>query len=364
MTSRWPILALALASTLIAGCFDSHAGGGAVRAEDGGGIIVPPPPPPIDGGTSCDTYDGLVAELRCVPPSPSSGVPTIELVTHPSECCATGSVSARPSWSSEWTFDIDVVWTACDCCFGCGCIGPMEETRVELPVLPPGTYTVRAGGQACELVVPEVITDCRGADADLLMPEHVLEGQAIPITLTEEDVLSCGCAPGVALAGVDGRFALGLELCECCEECECVDPGYQASRILEPPPLGQYSFVRAGGSEASLVVHPAAACRVIEPLSVEVEAPRDDLYTSGPRLHWLRVRGEEWVCCAPTAGVLEPLPAGEHDLAFALRSCVEIDCDCEPAGPTPLEARFALADLAPGRYVIQIGASVTTFTVP
>ncbi|MCZ7687251.1 MAG: hypothetical protein M5U28_54360 [Sandaracinaceae bacterium] len=91
--------------------------------------------------------------------------------------------------------------------------------------------------------------------------------------------------------------------------------------------------------------------------------PRRDLITAGPALTWVAVEGEEWLCCADPAPVVDQLDTTEGGIALRLSSCVTEDCACVPDLLTPVRAWYSLGELPPGTYSLRAGGVATTFTV-
>lgn len=348
MRARW--LSLALVSALLGGCFATHGTG-----RDAGATV--------DAEVMCELFDASVTSLVCPRVVGAGSIATVFVTSTPRACCSSGTV--RTSVASTGTsHTVTLAWDACDCCEECDCRAPLEEVSVALGLLPVGLHRVDAHGQSCSFEVvaplpPGERCDPPFAGTDFRAPAHLFEGQPYPVTLTSEPASGCSCSPRVA--GDATSFA--LELCDCCDECECVDSGYQASAVRDPLPLGAHAIVFPHGA-GSVTVHDRAACRSIEATAVTIVPPRRDLILGGPALTWARVEGEDWVCCATPQAVVEQADTtGPGGIALMLSSCVYEDCDCVPGAPTATSAWFSLGELAPGAYSVRVGDIATTFTV-
>jgi hypothetical protein len=198
------------------------------------------------------------------------------------------------------------------------------------------------------------------AGATSTVSRVLLADQPLTVTLRANESSSCACRPRVA-AGAS--FSFVLEACDCCETCDCIDPGYEASVVRAAPPPGDYELELPGGARP-LAVREGSQCRVTgEPTGLRVVGPSPELRTGEPRIWWAAVSGEEWLCCVP------PLPAVSQgigpmgEIALTVSSCVTEDCACVPPGPTPFEAWHALGEIGPGVYTVVAGRHRATITV-
>lgn len=345
MRSSW--LSLALAAT-ITGCFDAHGTG-----PDAG--------PLVDAPVMCELRAASVLELSCPSVVVAGTAATITVTTAPVACCSSGTVRSRVRRAGT-THTVSLEWDACDCCEGCRCIGPIEEVTVGLGELEAGSHRVEVHGSTCVIeALPPTGVECGPpfASTEFLAPRHLYEGQEYPVTLTSEPASSCSCTPRVTGAET---LSYALELCDCCDACECIDPGYQASHVRAPLPIGTHLVGFPHGS-GEVTVHAYAECRPIDVTNVVVVPPRRDLVTSGPALTWVAVEGEEWLCCAEPAPVVDQLDTTEPGIALRLSSCVNEDCDCVPTSPTTARAWYSLGELPAGTYSLRAGEVATTFTV-
>jgi hypothetical protein len=233
---------------------------------------------------------------------------------------------------------------------------------VSLGRLPPGSYTIDVGREpACSFVV-EPAGECRGATADeTRMPSVIYTDQQLAVTLLERRGGSCGCSPRVSDGG--GTLDFRMELCGCCDACDCVDPGYEASREVGPLMSGFYEVVIPHGVARVQVVEPGS-CRPLPITSATVIGPDEMLRQGGPLLWWARVVGAEARCCAAPAPAVEQGTGPMGEIVLSLATCVREDCECEPGPADPLETWHSMGELGPGTYTLVAGATRTTFVVP
>jgi hypothetical protein len=205
-----------------------------------------------------------------------------------------------------------------------------------------------------------------GSADEVYLPRVLFTDQPVSTTLTASSGGGCSCVPSASFAGPDGGEALsiGMELCNCCEVCDCIDAGYQASSVREALPPGHYSVdTPAGPRQLSVFDLSSGECNPIEPTGLRIVTPRDDLSTSGPRLTWAVVSGSIDVCCAePVAGVRE-LAVGAVGTHLELRSCVTYDCACVGT-PHPFETWHSLGELGSGTHMVFAGEHSATFEIP
>jgi hypothetical protein len=346
-------LTVALFSLLHAGCYDAHAG-----AEDDAGL----PPPRFDaGGAECrETLEASVFELRCPEAALAGEYVEVSLDTAPPWCCGGGAVQAEFRQTHESGFEGVLRWTACDCCDACRCVGPVETVSGLIGPLAPGPNVVEVHGTSCLIEAaptagcspPATATSFRAA-------HHLLQGQPLSATLTSPEGAGCGCDPRATVSG--SSFA--LELCDCCDDCECVDPGYQSSVVVgDPWPLGEHLLTVPHGVH-DLTVHPRSACHPVTAGDVEAFPPDTSLIVTGPRLTWARVIVEECLCCATPAPAFEQTVLADGTIQLTALSCAPDPCDCDPCSPQRAEAWHSLGELAPGTYALTAGAAATTFVV-
>lgn len=285
----------------------------------------------------------------------------VRVTARPGSCCRTGELLTDVTAPDGDTWRIDVQMRVCECCAACDCIGPVESKSVELGPLAAGTHEVVAGSASCTMEVhgPRM---CRPAPSpDTRMPRVLLEGQPLSMTSTSVESSGCGCTPGIERSG---PLSWSMRLCDCCEVCLCVDPGYEASAVYEAPGLGEHA-VSVPGGDRPLRVAELSETGVTEPVALEIVGPSSDMVQGGPRLWWARVTGEELVCCVEPQLVARQIGRSGNHIELELRSYRPlVDCDCEPPGPTRADAWFSLGELSSGTYTVSAGSLAETFEVP
>jgi hypothetical protein len=157
---------------------------------------------------------------------------------------------------------------------------------------------------------------------------------------------------------------VSLGLCGCCEACECIDAGYEASAVFDRVAVGDHSIELDFGRAVPLAVRERDRCHPVAATGISVVGPDDTLRVGGPRLWWARIQGNEWLCCVDPLPVVDEVRGAPDAIALELASCVETDCDCEPKSATPFVAWHSLGELAPGTYEVRVGTRSTSFTVP
>lgn len=333
-TLRLP-LTLALVSAMSSACWAAHERDAGVDPVDGES-------PRPDVGPGCRALDGVVESITCE--LAPSGEGLVHVRTMPTLCCGSGT----PTVTARGT-TLEVSWIACDCCEGCRCIGPIQDVTVSLGVLGPGTHVVTAGGATCTLegVTPPM---CRPGDAEEVRHAQVLyPDQPVAATVVSDRGTGCDCDPRVV-----GPDDWRLELCGCCDECDCIDGGYEASFVGPPLALGEHSIVIPHGV-ATISVHAREDCRPLEARGLRIVVPSPSRVIGGPRLVWAVVSGAEALCCATPAPAVDSTGIGPMgEIVLSLASCVTADCFCEPPGEIPFEAWHSLGELSPGTHTVVV----------
>ncbi len=351
MRARW--LTVALLVPTLGACFDMHGVGAGRDAGPGGDDAGP---------VRCELLPASVIELTCPSVVVAGGAPTIHVQSSPTACCSSGTLRRQVETVGRRHL-VALEWDACECCEACRCVGPIEDVSITLPVVSElGTHTVEASGVTCTFeVLAPTPSECGPAPGGggFRAPAHLLEGQPYPVTLTSEPGFGCDCDPRVTGAA---DLSYGLELCECCNECDCIDGGYQAGDVHPPLPIGRHSvgFPHGGGH---VDVHPRAECTEIRAVGVAIEGPRLDLVQGGQRLWWARVTGEAVVCCVTPEPVVEQLDTTDGSIGLGLLSCHREDCDCV-GSPVETSAWFSLGELRSGAHQVRVGDLVERFEVP
>lgn len=330
------------------GCFGTHGPGGDVDA----GPVGP-------GPVLCDLLPASIISVECEAVVSPDGRVLVTIESAPSMCCDAGTPRTRVA-SRGRAHSIEVEWDACDCCETCRCFGPIQSVEVELGPLFPGTHSVDVHGSTCTIEVPEPAS-CVLAPGELLAPEHILMDQPYAVTITSEGGGGCGCTPRVIGADV---LSYALELCDCCEVCDCIDPGYQASHVRPPLPPGEH-IVDGPDGPVAVTVHSPLECNEIVATAIRVYRPRLDLVQGSPSLTWVFVEGTEEICCEPPVPVVARLDTTGPGIALSLQSCAdETLCICSETTLVSTGAWFNLGELPSGEHIVRAGGAVTSIVVP
>jgi hypothetical protein len=293
-------------------------------------------PEPID-------FRALACPTAPVEPGPVSVTATAGVLT----CCADVVPTVRAERASDGSFVLVAEGEACDCCDGCRCLGPADEVEVPLGELTAGVYHVRAGDFECAITVraPAMCTDT--SVDELRMPSVILAGDPLPMSFIS-DGRGCGCGYRVDRTG---PLSYAAELCDCCEECDCIDSGYETAREEPPLEVGSHMVVYGVGRFRPLSVFEPSSCRPSSIVSdLRIEPPRYDPAGN----YWAVVSGTEAVCCVdPTAAIQRTRVGASDVIALDALFCVDYDCDCAPR-PTSYEAWHNLGPLEPGTYNVRI----------
>jgi hypothetical protein len=342
---KLPWLMLTLSSL---GCSASHpsVGGGDAGSPDRDA-----------GSAECRPEPMQFRSLSC-PPSALPGPVDVTVQVGVGTCCA--SVSPRVEVArADGSFVLTTEGEACDCCDACECVGPSEEVLVPLGDLAPGLHEVRAGSESCTILVdpPRPPAMCRPGSVDeLRMPSVLLAGDPLAMSFIGESS-GCGCEYRVDSSG---PLQYDAELCDCCDECDCIDSGYETARSEPSPGVGSYE-IRAGDIARALAVYDRASCRPSSVVSsVRVEPPRYDSNGNW----WVVVSGTENVCCVDPTPAIETRRVGARDvIALEPLFCVETDCFCPPT-PHDYEAWHNLGPLESGTHRIRVRDIEHSIDVP
>lgn len=352
MSSRWLVLAHVLFLAAVPGCFDSH---GMPFTGDAG--------PPLPDAGMCMTLPGSAMELRCELHG-TRGYAILS--TAPTRCCSSGTPTTEIAVSSTSTgtaHDVSVEWSACDCCEGCRCIGPIEEIEVDLGALTPGYHYVHAGGLSCTIEnFPPMRTCSPGAAEEARYPRHIYEDQTFAATVIAPSG-GCGCTPRLDAVTPSSLDLTAVSLCDCCDACDCIDFGYELNVEVDPLTVGEHPVVVPHGAGTVTVVERFATHPMEAPSGVRIASAEEGRTTSGPRIDWAVVTGTEVVCCVPPAPVFNIGVGPDGAILLEVASANLFDCDCI-GSPTPYEAFVPLVDLPSGSHDVLAGTATATFVVP
>jgi hypothetical protein len=298
---------------------------------------------------------------------PLDAVVTLEVEHGVGGCCSAREPRVEVTSAGPYEHHVETSWEVCSCCAECECLGPHETRSITIGPLAGGRHVIEGGGTSCVVQVgtihppppppplcdPFAATEVRGAT--VLYPD-----QPLGVTVRSLDARGrCGCRPALR---DQGPGLVGLELCDCCEDCDCIDFGYEAGWMSDPRPVGAHHLAFGGVAHDVLVVRPeSCAPRVAGGL--DIVGPEADLAQGGRPLWWAYVRGTEMLCCAEPAPAIrhERGPDGSFDLELA--SCVMADCACV-GSPVPYGAWHLLGELTRGSYVVRIDGLEQRFEVP
>lgn len=336
---------------LFAGCFGSH--GTDPRADAGA----------IDAGGRCEPRAASVLEIACR--ATPEGAARAIITTSPNLCCGSGSVTPSVRAGSG-TVDVDLAWTACDCSETLRCVAPIETLDVPLGTLAPGSWVVRAAGAVCALEIAPPST-CRAGDIDSLrMTQLIFDDQLFVASAQAPGTGSCGCRPSFRGTGspLDLRR---IELCGCCDECDCIDSGYDVGFVGGTYPVGTHDVLVPSnvvpGGMTSFEVTSRERCVPLEPAALDTLVPMGGYTPGGPRVHWAAVEGTPRACCTLPRLAVDAAPSPTGELVLTLYDCTNDDCDC-PGTPRPGRALYPLIDLPPGRHILRAGAHTATLDLP
>lgn len=248
---------------------------------------------------------------------------------------------------------------------GCGvAVAPVVDAGADRPsvdaVISPNDVVSPPtdGSRVCRTATP----------ARVFAPEVLFAGQPLGLTV---EVASAGCGCALSLVPNELSSARGFDpmLCNCCEDCECIDSGYRASALLGAPPAGRSDIAVTNDRRRSVqVVSSESSCdrEGIEIRELTVHGPDQFARASGPNLYWVEVSGVHRPCCGGDVGFVDPMQGNTFNLSP--RSCDLVLCDraCPPVAqrmPVQFTATHLLGDLRPGDYRVTVQNSTVTFTV-
>lgn len=337
--SKWPTrtspIALWLAATTLLGCFSSSSN-------------------PDDASVSRDgsmcSVGGTVVALTC-PSSPSGPEDLARASFQVRGACCTTSTDSTVVRASDRLI-LSRTTSYCDCPSGGPTPSCGTDVQVELPRLEPGVYTVQLEGYECTF---EVADECRSTSIDeLRAPRAVFEGDDFAFSALAHDPGTCSCAPTLATDGT----TFSPRLCGCCDECDCVDRGYELGHV-GPATSGPYTV---DGITRELGVHSLDSCSPATPTDLRLIPPEADYRSTGPRIFWAVVSASPQVCCSEPFGAIRALEVGAIATTLELRTCHQDPCPC--IGPeTPFEAWYPLGELGPGTHHFRAGIHEREITV-
>lgn len=250
---------------------------------------------------------------------------------------------------------------------GCGAaVAPVTDagadrvTVADASVSSPDVVVVApdAGPAACMPATPSRV----------LVPELLFAGQPLGLTV-EVNGGSCGCSLSLAPNGLSSARGFDPTLCGCCNECDCVDPGYRSSTLLGAPGVGSMDVAITGEMQRRRVhvVQSESTCdRVgIDVRTVTVLGP-ENVRVTGPNLYWVQVEGVHRPCCTSAVGFVNQMQG--NTFVLEPRSCDVVACEraCPPVAdrmPVTFTSTHLLGELRPGDYRVSVGTNTVAFTV-
>jgi hypothetical protein len=374
--TRWLTLALALCSSVASGCYASY---GLSTASDDGGVGDAGPGPgdafyipdlaPVDFGL-CPPLPSTVGGLTC-PSLVAPGDPVLVTVQHASAtaCCTEPAAHLVPQRTGPRVIALETSWDSCSCCLECDCVGPTVRQALDLGPLEAGTWTViadAARGVTCTIDVRAFWCNSQPA-TDVIVPTAVRLGDQVPVLLRAPGA-GCNCTPrGTSHPGSAGGTFLELEACSCHDLDPCMDPGYEATALVDGASIvGPWTAASSAGVISTQIVYPDACVSAPSVVSLTPIGVDPSFIHDSPVGVFARVEYDESFCCGAPAPVaverFSPDPTAHY---YELLDCAGLSCLCDPAPPPQrLDAIVYLGQLPPGPQRVFLGALETTIDVP
>lgn len=302
-----------LALLLVQGCYLDHGAGADAGAR-------------IDGGAECPREPSLPS-FSC-PPSwlPHDAVVTLEVEHGIADCCSARAPQVEVTSTGPYSHRVESSWEVCSCCAECECLGPRETRSVTLGPLAAGRHVIEHGDTSCVVEVgtgpPPPPPACEPFRAsEVRGPAILYPDQPLAVTVRSLDAAGhCGCQPVLSDPGIPG--IVDVELCACCQDCDCIDLGYEAGWMSDPRPVGEHHF-NFGSVGYDVRVVPPESCSPRTAEGLTIVGPDPALRQGDRALWWAYVRGTETLCCVEPAPAIrhERGPDGGFDLELA--SCVD-----------------------------------------
>lgn len=377
---------LGVVGAVLAGCYDMHGripgdpGTDAGVRRDVGHDIADggsPPPPPLDAGPVCAELPlpGIPSALDC-PASVAPGEPVVVTLSHFSGSCCPDSAAlptqVRPGRDTP-DFGLLPQWDRCECCELCACVGGAATESIPLGAFSSGDVVhVTAGDLRCSIAIVEAPPPaCHAAPPSRwLVPAAVRAGDPVPVGVVSERAL-CSCTPRIT-GPPRGGSTVALSLCDCCEECECVDPPSDGTVSITPTTPGPWEWTAPTGERSPIVravASPETSCLPATITSASLVAPAGSSRMSAtPDAVWLHVEMDVLACC------LTPLPYLATDMLrggppqFSLRAyeCGADPCDCDTPNLFHTATDHYLGTWPAGNYAVALGPALPPlrFTLP
>ncbi len=203
------------------------------------------------------------------------------------------------------------------------------------------------------------------ATAEMIAPSLLFEGQAFGVTLRSNVPGPCGCRAELSVASVGPSRQLTMQRCSCCEDCDCLATGFEASALFGQSAVGQVEL-DPSRPIGSVQVHTrlnAMGCRPAVVNTIEIIRPTESAQHSALRLYWARLTGTHRNCCMAKVGFVDRRVGDDFELEP--KSCDTAGCEeCMARVDEPFTSDFLLGSLAPGTYRVAVSNHVSEFTVP
>jgi hypothetical protein len=205
-------------------------------------------------------------------------------------------------------------------------------------------------------------SECMPTDAtETRMPLFLFDTQRFAATVVRAPSSECQCTPQIP--PVLATQSVSMQLCGCCEACDCSGGAYEASVENVSLPRGTTRLTIAGGTADVAVLAPGVDHPVTQVTSLSVVGPDPTRTRSGPALWWLRVEGTEDLCCVQPRPLVVDEPGAAGEIAIRVTSAANDPCNCAGT-PQRFTAWHSLGELAPGDYHVRGGSMAASFTVP
>ena len=196
----------------------------------------------IDSGM-CGGEPTFVEGLRCPEEVFAVGeVARVEFRHRVGVCCESGTSTIGVGSIGPGTWSVSASWVACECHELLDCLGPGDESIVEVGPLVEGVNIVRAGAFECAIEA-EAASECGAVEAGFIAPRVLFDDQRFATSLGHEAPGDCGCSPEVTSRG----RTIDLRLCGCGDACDAALTSYSGSWIGDTHDEGNFTYQIGGG---------------------------------------------------------------------------------------------------------------------
>jgi len=353
-------LSLALVP-FVAGCADDHSRG--ATTHDAGGLT--------DAAMCIGpamVVDGSIEGLTCPTSVTLGGRAVVTVVSRSNECCPDSAARAENVTRTMGGAEVAITapYDLCDCCVTCRCIGSALTRDVVVAEVAGSPIHVTAGSHECTIAIdgPAICRDVPLTGGHI--PTAVAALAPIPIHLVSNGGFSgCGCEPR---AVVDPTGQVSLSACNCCDDCPCIDIGYETTAVqgpIEGAPQNVPITISSSPLLSTTIVDPSrcttssATVTGLTPL-----APNDGLRQGQPVGAWVQLNAFDRRCCGEPLELVTTSRAPDGAIELTLAECRPDPCDCSPTNRRDASTPVYLGALASGAYTVRVGTVSTTLTVP